>query len=216
MTATYDALLDRWDTLLLRARDGRPGPPPRPYGEDLLARWAEPHRHYHTVDHLRAVLDRVDELGAPARRPDAVLLAAWFHDAVYRPDRSENEERSAQLAQRALREAGVPEECTAEVVRLVRLTADHDPEPGDTDGEVLCDADLAVLAGGPQEYAAYAAGVRAEYAFLPDAVFREGRSRLLRELLDRPRLYRTECAHRRWEHAARRNVRTELELLEAG
>lgn len=212
----HDALLERWDALLLRARDGRPGPPPRGYGEELLARWAEPHRRYHTVQHLHAVLDRVDELGAFARQPDAVLLAAWFHDAVYQPDRSENEERSAQLARRALREAGVPQARVTEVTRLVRLTVHHDPEPGDVDGEVLCDADLAVLADSPEEYAAYAAAVREEYAFVPEAAFREGRARLLRALLDRPRVYRTSRAYERWEHTARRNVRTELELLETG
>lgn len=113
----------------------------------------------------------------------AVRLAAWFHDAVYRPDRTENEERSAALAERALSEARVPEAVVAEVARLVRLTVTHDPADGDRNGEALCDADLAVLAGGPQEYGAYAARVREEYGFVPDGAFREGRSAVLRQLL---------------------------------
>ncbi|MET7764414.1 hypothetical protein [Streptomyces sp. NPDC005336] len=210
----HDALLSRWEPLLTSAREAD-NPSPRPYGEALLARWAEPHRRYHTTDHLIAVLDRVDELIAHATDPAAVRLAAWFHDAVYLPERDTNEERSARLAERALREARVPEARTAETARLVRLTRDHDPAPGDTNGEVLCDADLAVLAGSPEDYGTYASAVREEYAFVPDNAFREGRANVLRHLLGLPCLFRTPEAHARWEQPARRNMATELELLGA-
>ncbi|KUH37472.1 hypothetical protein ATE80_17855 [Streptomyces kanasensis] len=188
-------------------------PDSEPYLRDLLGRWAEPQRRYHTTDHLLAVLRRVDELAGHADDPAAVELAAWFHDAVYLPDRSTNEERSARLAERALPELGVDAHRTAEVSRLVLLTVTHDPAPGDRDGEVLCDADLAVLAGGPEAYAAYAAAVREEYGFVPDDAFRAGRAAVLRRLLDLPRLFRTPYGTSRWEAAARRNLATELELL---
>ncbi|MYU16698.1 hypothetical protein GTZ78_40015 [Streptomyces sp. SID8361] len=214
----HDALLTRWADLLATAREATAEaktPSPVPYGEDLLTRWAEPQRRYHTTDHLLAVLDRVDELLPHVQAPDpaAVRLAAWFHDAVYLPDRSTNEERSARLAERALTEAAVPAPRTAETVRLVLLTRDHDPAEGDTNGEVLCDADLAVLAGSPEDYGAYAAAVREEYAFVPDDTFREGRANVLRHLLDLPHLFRTPAAHDRWEAPARHNMTTELELL---
>jgi predicted metal-dependent HD superfamily phosphohydrolase len=207
------ALLAGWNEVLVRARGGAAEPAPRPYGEDLLGRWEERQRYYHTVRHLAAVLDRVDELAGHAADPDAVRLAAWFHDAVYRPDRSENEERSAQLAERALPEAGLPDATTAEVARLVRLTVTHVPEPGDTNGETLCDADLAVLAGSPEEYAHYASSVRQEYGFVPDELFREGRAAVLRQLLDLPQLFRTPHGREHWERTARHNMRGELELL---
>ncbi|MBL1095340.1 HD domain-containing protein [Streptomyces coffeae] len=212
----HDTLLARWTTLLTSAREVTE-PAAAPYGEDLLARWAEPQRRYHTTDHLIAVLDRIDELLAQvaAPDPDAIRLAAWFHDAVYLPERSTNEDRSARVAERALPEAGVSEARTEEVARLVRLTTDHDPATGDTNAEVLCDADLAVLAGSPEEYGAYAAAVREEYGFVPDDTFREGRANVLRHLLGLPRLFRTTVAHDRWEETARRNMATELELLEA-
>ncbi|WP_344567932.1 hypothetical protein [Streptomyces axinellae] len=224
----HEALLSRWHALLVSAREGASEPDPAPYGEELLSRWAEPHRRYHGTDHLLAVLNRVDELASHVEDPegppepraqeldlDAVHLAAWFHDAVYRPDRSENEERSARLAERALPEAGVSESRTVETARLVRLTVSHDPSPGDLNGEVLCDADLAVLAGSPGEYAHYATEVRQEYAFVPDAAFREGRASVLEQLLGLPRLFRTTYARTHWEHTARRNLTTELELLTA-
>jgi predicted metal-dependent HD superfamily phosphohydrolase len=208
-----DALRARWSDALVAVRGGETGPDPLPYADNLLARWAEPQRRYHTTAHLTAVLDRIDTLAGHADDPDAVRLAAWFHDAVYRPDRSENEERSAALAERALPEAGVPDAVTAEVARLVRLTVTHDPADGDTNGEVLCDADLAILAAAPKEYAAYAAQVRDEYGFVPDEAFRGGRAAVLRQLLGLPQLFRTPHGFAEWEPRARQNLLTELELL---
>ncbi|MET9929552.1 MULTISPECIES: hypothetical protein [unclassified Streptomyces] len=217
MTADQDpALLRRWNATLLAARAGREGPDPAPYGRNLLARWAEPQRRYHTVDHLRAVLDRIDELadqGGEGGELELVRLAAWFHDAVYRPDRSENEERSAVLAEKALAEAGLTPHEVTEVARLVRLTVTHDPADGDLNGETLCDADLAVLAGDPAAYARYAAAVREEYGFVPDDAFREGRAAVLRHLLDLPRLFRTPYGAAVWEERARENVERELKEL---
>ncbi|MET7909965.1 hypothetical protein ACFYS7_20380 [Streptomyces avermitilis] len=210
----HDVLYRRWLGALVGARGGAAHPDPAPYAESLLRRWSEPQRRYHTVDHLTAVLDRVDLLAEYADDPDVVRLAAWFHDAVYFPDRSENEERSARLAERALPEAGVSGARTAEVARLVRLTVTHDPADDDRDGRVLCDADLAILAAPPKAYAAYAAAVREEYAFVPDAAFRAGRAAVLRQLLDLPRLFRTPYGEREWEGRARENLREELARLD--
>ncbi|WP_405960934.1 hypothetical protein OG235_30310 [Streptomyces sp. NBC_00024] len=208
--ARREALRHRWLPALLSARDGACDPPPSPYADNLIERWSEPQRKYHTLDHLTAVLDRVEVLEDHAADPDLVRLAAWFHDAVYLPERSTNEERSARLAERALREAGVAQEKVAEVVRLVLLTVTHDPADDDPNGQVLCDADLAILASAPDAYAAYAAAVRAEYGFVPDEAFRAGRAAVLRQLLDLPRLFRTPYGQREWEGRARENLRAEL------
>ncbi|MET9961006.1 hypothetical protein ABZ128_18465 [Streptomyces sp. NPDC006326] len=210
-TATAD-LRARW-AATTAAAGADPGLDPAPYADRLLTAWAEPQRRYHTTAHLADVLARIDVLAPHAADPAAVELAAWFHDAVYRPDRSENEERSAALAERALPELGIDAARTAEVARLVRLTVTHDPASGDTNGEVLCDADLAVLAGGPEAYAAYTAAVRAEYGFVPDDAFRTGRAAVLRQLLDLPRLFRTPHGTAHWEAPARHNLAAELARL---
>ncbi|MFF8402727.1 hypothetical protein ACF1AB_21695 [Streptomyces sp. NPDC014846] len=211
--ADPDALRPRFVSALEAARAPGGGPDPAPYADNLLARWQEPQRHYHTLAHLGAMLDHIDLLAGYAADPDAVRLAAWFHDAVYLPDRSENEERSARLAERALAEAGVPRARTAEVARLVRLTVTHDPADDDRDGRVLCDADLAILAAHPSAYAAYTAEVRAEYHFVPNDAFRSGRAAVLRQLLGLPSLFRTPYGQEHWEATARHNLASELELL---
>ncbi|MGW4516389.1 HD domain-containing protein [Streptomyces sp. NPDC004393] len=211
--ADLEALRARWTRALEGARGPAGGPDPAPYAENLLARWQEPQRRYHSLAHLTAVLDHIDVLREHADDPDVVRLAAWFHDAVYLPDRSENEERSARLAERALPEAGVTEERTAEVARLVRLTVTHDPADDDRDGQVLCDADLAILAAPPSAYAAYTAAVREEYGFVPGDAFRTGRSAILRELLGLPRMFHTPYGQDHWEATARYNIASELEML---
>ncbi|MGW6058334.1 HD domain-containing protein [Streptomyces sp. NPDC055189] len=210
---THKDLRSRWHATLLGASEGTPDP--APYADNLLARWAEPQRRYHTTAHLTAVLDHIDVLEEHAQDADLVRLAAWFHDAVYAPDRSENEERSARLAERALAEAGLSEARIAEVARLVRLTVTHDPADGDHNGETLCDADLAILAAAPDAYAAYASAVREEYAFVPDEDFRAGRAAVLRQLLALPRLFRTPYGTAEWEGPARANLATEIDLLSA-
>jgi predicted metal-dependent HD superfamily phosphohydrolase len=198
-------LVDRWVELA--------GPDTRRIGTDLAARYGEPHRRYHTREHLADVLDLVDELAAYAADPDAVRLAAWFHDAVYDPRRGDNEERSAWLAERMLTDTDVGPQVVAEVARLVRLTVTHAPDPDDGNGRVLCDADLAVLAAEPDRYAAYAAAVREEYAFVPDEHFNRGRADVLRGLLELPALFGTPAARERMEGRARHNIETELMLL---
>lgn len=178
----------------------------------MLARWSEPHRRYHDTSHLRGILAAVEMLVALADDPDAVRLAAWYHDAVYagQPD---DEENSAQLAESELGALGLASALVAEVARLVRLTVTHDPDAGDRNGEVLSDADLAVLGLPPAEYGANTAKVRAEYGHVSDADFRAGRSRVIGSLLSAPALYRTAEGQARWEDAARVNLAAELQSL---
>ncbi len=182
-------------------------------GADLLAQWREPHRHYHTADHLAAVLAVVDAHRAHAADPDAVRLAAWYHDAVYDPRRVDNEEASAVLAESTLPMLAIPPDRVSEVARLVRQTASHDPSPGDRNGELLTDADLAVLASSPETYAAYTAAVRREYAHVSDAQFTTGRAGVLENLLNLPQLFHIPALRQRWEDQARANLTRELQAL---
>lgn len=205
-------LLAAWIQLIARhtADPGATGA-----GQRLLHAWADPRRTYHCMAHLRDVLSRVDELAAYADDPDAVRLAAWYHDAVYAglPD---DEERSAQFAEGDLTELGVSPAMVSEVARLVRMTVTHDPAPGDRNGETLSDADLSALAVPGEQYRRNTADIRAEYTHIPDEVFRKGRVQVLVALLESPALFRTDHGHRQWEDAARANMRAELADLGGG
>lgn len=178
--------------------------------DDVIAAYATPSRRYHNIEHLQDVLTRIAELAHHDAGFDrlAVTLAAWFHDVVYdgRPD---DEERSAAYAEGAL--AGlVTRQTLTEVARLVRLTATHRPDPDDENGAALCDADLAILAAPSDRYGTYTSSVRAEYSHVAEHDFRAGRARILRALLEKPRLFHTRHAQDQWELAARTNLEREL------
>ncbi|MHA7218161.1 DUF4031 domain-containing protein [Arthrobacter sp. MDT1-48-3] len=199
------ALASRWESLL----------PAQPaLGRELLDRWSEPHRKYHTPTHLIAVLEALDVLMEPAdallRR--SVLLAAWFHDAVYEGSAGTDEQASAHLAVERLREP-LGTSAAQEVGRLVLVTVAHDPAPDDRSGHLLCDADLSVLASPPEAYARYTDAVRQEYAHIPDDAFTTGRRAVLLRLLALDPLYRTAAAQGHWAERAQRNLMQELESL---
>ena len=193
-------LLERWQVAL---------PHQQEMGEGLIARYGEPHRRYHDARHLLAVLRRVEEF-ADGQDLFLVRLAAWFHDAVYDiPERELiNEEASARLALRELSRAGLEQEDLTQVARLVRLTADHIPGSRDAEGELLCDADLAVLAGSPEAYADYVAAVRAEHGATDDEEFWAARLSVLEPLAE-GEIFRT-AKGRALTAAARSNLTAEV------
>jgi predicted metal-dependent HD superfamily phosphohydrolase len=186
-------------------RDRWPLPDLHELRDELLSAWDRD--GYHDLTHLAEVLDRLDllaEAGAGFDRTTAAL-AAWFHDAVY-AGAADDEERSAQWAERAL-----PAAYCGEVARLVRMTAHHRPSDDDPAGCALSDADLAILAAPRERYEAYLAGVRADFAHVADDDFRAGRRAVLRDLADKPHLFHTAQARALWEDAARANLARELD-----
>jgi predicted metal-dependent HD superfamily phosphohydrolase len=199
------------DTALMRWERDFPGR--TALGQELVRRYASVSRSYHDDRHLLEVLDAVDAMADEAENIDAVRLAAWFHDAVYDVRADDNEERSAELAETVLPAYDVDDVTVAEVARLVRLTETHDPHAGDANGEVLCDADLAILASDDSRYATYLEGVRAEYRHVDDRTFAVGRAAVLREILGLTSMFRTAHGRATWEQRARANVTRELDEL---
>jgi predicted metal-dependent HD superfamily phosphohydrolase len=183
-----------------------------PVFDRLVAAHSEPHRHYHTLEHLAEVFRVVGRLAAHAEDIRAVRLAVWFHDAVYDPRAADSEARSADLAVVLLTGLGVPADTVAKVERLVNATAHlvSAAPPTDPDAVVLLDADLAILGASEDRYRRYAADVRREYAFVPDADYRAGRAAVLRAFLARPRIFRLPVMFEEGEHRARANLGAEL------
>lgn len=198
------SLLARWEQTM-------PGTPQ--LGTELLDRWFEPHRRYHTAGHLLDVLEALDLLFSENDDADTRLharLAAWFHDAVYTGRAGEDEEASAALAEYSLE--GVVAS-PAEIRRLVLLTVSHAPENGDRAGELLCDADLAVLGREPIGYRRYVTAVREEYAHVPEPDFIRGRAAVVDRLLSLDPLYRTAEGRLLWAVNARQNLEGEAATL---
>jgi predicted metal-dependent HD superfamily phosphohydrolase len=181
-----------------------------PVWSALLLAYGHPSRAHHTLAHLEHLFAELDAV--PLLDP-AVEWAAWFHDAVYRAWRRDNELCSAALARRTLEALGL-ERLGPRVVELVLATRLHRAEAGDTAALLFLDADLAVLGAAPDCYQEYARAVRREHPWAPGFLYDRGRMAFLRGVLERPTVFATPHFQRRYELQARANLRAELASLE--
>ena len=178
----------------------------------LVARWAEPHRKYHTLQHLRECLALFEGDHALAAYPGEVAIALWFHDAIYDTSRHDNEALSAAWACQVLLQAGASAEAIERVHALIMATR-HSQVPATADEQLLVDIDLAILGAAPARFDDYERQIRAEYGFVPEAVFRARRGEILRGFLARPALFSTPTYVARFESVARANLAEAITAL---
>ena len=171
----------------------------------LIARYSEPHRKYHTVQHLDECFARFDEARELAQKAYEIELALWFHDAIYDVRRQDNEERSADWARSAAARAGAAEAVCSRLHQLI-LATKHDAEPPSPDAALLVDVDLAILGAAPERFDEYERQIRDEYSWVPGFVFRRKRREILQGFVARPRLYNTTHFRDRYEARARANL----------
>lgn len=185
-------------------------------GAGLLARYAEPHRQYHTAVHVDEMVVTLGHLvDEPVDRALGALVA-WFHDAAYDPARGDNETASAAIARAVSAALGLDSAYGQRVVELVLATAEHLLPQGDSLAAAVHDADLWILAARAERFDDYCAQVRAEFAHIPDEAYAAGRAAILTPFAARHRLYATDIADRDWTPAARANLARELARLRAG
>lgn len=188
--------------------------PPSGSYEQLCERYAEPQRHYHNLRHISDCLDWFDRFASQADDPLAVELAIWFHDAVYDPRRSDNEERSADLAGDCLRAAKADTVLLDSVRQLVLATKSHNSSLH-PDASLLVDVDLSILGQPEARFWKYEHQIRQEYIWVPAEVYCTKRAEILERFLARPRLFQTEELHHRFEASARENLQQSVRRLRA-
>lgn len=177
---------------------------------EILARYREPQRHYHTAQHLDECFERWLEVQAHAVHPAEVQLALWFHDAIYDTHSSDNEAQSALLARDSALALGVAADSAERISELILATR-HAVEPEGRDAEALIDVDLSILGAAPARFDEYEAQIRREYAWVPEDTFRERRREVLAQFLDRRYIYSTSVFRERYELSARTNLQRSLE-----
>ncbi len=196
-----------WENLLL----------PRAGGGDalqaILAAYRAPGRYYHTLEHIAAMTLLLAEYSQLLPGNANTLFACLWHDFVYDAQRSDNEEKSAELWHAAADKMQIPPAQTLRVAELILATRKHQPGDDSVEMALFLDADLAILGAAPERYAAYAQGVRAEYAHVGEADYRAGRSAVLKKFLDKPQLYFTAEMRDRFEAQARKNIAMEIHSL---
>jgi predicted metal-dependent HD superfamily phosphohydrolase len=178
----------------------------------LSKAYAEPHRAYHNTEHIRDCLNELDVGRELARRPDEVEAALWFHDAIYVPGATDNEDRSARLAEIALVACAVPLETARRVAGLILATR-HLTVPSEADAQLLCDIDLSILGRAPAVFDRFERAIRQEYSQVAEAEYRSERAAVLARFLRRAVIYQTVYFRERFEEQARINLKRAISDL---
>jgi predicted metal-dependent HD superfamily phosphohydrolase len=197
-----------WDTAWSELRLA----PPQGLFARITGRYLEPQRFYHTLRHLQECFALFDVAQPLCASGGEVLLALWFHDAIYQPKSRDSEAASARWAERTLREAGAAADVIGRVSELI-LATKHDAGPVSADACVLVDIDLAILGSAASRFDEYETQIRQEYAHVPDLLFRMGRAKILKQFLARPWIYSTSTFRERFERPARDNLQRSVARL---
>jgi predicted metal-dependent HD superfamily phosphohydrolase len=199
--------LDSWQALGVSE-----SPALRQVHSKLLERYSEPHRHYHTRQHLVECFANIREILHLAQHPPEVEIALWFHDAIYDTRATDNEQRSAAWARDLAHTFCAPADVAQRLYDLIMFTR-HATEPVGVDAQVLVDADLSILGTHPERFSEYEAQIRTEYGWVPEPLFRQRRDAILRGFLARQHIYFTPLFQTRYEAQARTNMTRSLSQL---
>jgi predicted metal-dependent HD superfamily phosphohydrolase len=178
----------------------------------LVACYSEPHRKYHTMQHLEECFALMDRVGSSAEQPAEVELALWFHDAIYNTRKSDNEKRSAEWARESAIAGSVSDDQATRIFELVMATR-HNALPVGRDAEVLVDVDLGILGAEAPRFDEYETQIRQEYSWVPDFIYRRERRKVLQEFANRTSVYSTKYFRDEFESRARDNLTRSLSRL---
>ena len=170
-------------------------------------------RHYHSAAHIAHCLAELEIAATFIPNPDPIELSLWFHDAVYDSHSATNEADSAQWAADFLTGCQADPALTDEVVALILATR-HQPGELTLPEQWMVDIDLSSLGAEPEQWAADDRAIRREYAWVPEAIFREKRAAILRGFLERPTIYATDYFREKYEAQARLNLASAIQKLE--
>lgn len=181
----------------------------------LRQAYGEQQRVYHDFSHIRRCLEEFDRVQDRLEHPDEVELAIWFHDIVYDPKSSRNEEDSAAYAASEMKDAAISHESTKMVKDFILATR-HNGAVDCPDAQYLMDIDIATLGSIPEIYQEYETNIRKEYEWVPDSLYREKRKELLMSFLNNDQIYHTPFFRFKYAQMARKNLETAIKALNGG
>lgn len=132
------------------------------FNSDVINLYEEPHRFYHTLAHIEDVLKQLQE--ADLLKHDELFLAAVFHDIVYNPRSTNNEEDSADYFLNAAKSSGLTNDQKAHIKQLILDTKTHKPTVPFS--EEFIKADLAILNASFDKLITYEKQIFKEFQFV--------------------------------------------------
>ena len=169
-------------------------------------------RHYHTLYHLDSLLAQLTDLKGEIQNWNSILFTLYYHDIVYNSLKSDNEEKSAELAEKRMKQISVSKD-TIELSKKQILATKSHLKSTESDTNYFTDADLSILGQNWDTYYLYCKNVRKEYAIYPDFVYNPGRKKVLNLFLSMGRIFKTDFFYNKFETQAIKNIQREIELL---
>ena len=142
---------------------------------------------------------------------DAILFSLYYHDIVYNTLKTDNEEKSAELAEKRMKEILVPVDIIELTRQQIIATKSHNTS-ANKDTNYFTDADLSILGSDWGEYTVYFNKIRKEYAVYPAMMYNPGRKKVLQHFLQMERIFKTEIFCKKYEEQAKYNIEQELKL----
>lgn len=180
--------------------------------DEIETHYSSKKRHYHSLTHLENLLVQLLEVKDKINQWETVVFSLYYHDIIYNARKSDNEEKSAELAKERLSHLGVSNEIIDQCVHQIIATKSH-TQSENSDTNYFTDADLSILGQDWATYSTYFQNVRKEYSIYPDLVYKPGRKKVLKHFLEMDRIFKTDYFYDMLEIQAKENLRKELELL---
>lgn len=169
-------------------------------------------RHYHTLHHLESLLAQLTDVSEEIQNWNTILFTLYYHDIVYNAQKTNNEEKSAELAEKRMKQISVSSD-TIELCKNQILATKSHIKSTDSDTNYFTDADLSILGQSRETYLQYCKNVRKEYSIYPDLVYNPGRKKVLNHFLTMDRIFKTDFFYTKFETQAKLNLQNEIELL---
>jgi len=138
-----------------------------------LDRYKELHRHYHNLVHIITMIDDAKKLDIIS---DELLLAIIFHDIIYDPKSSQNEEQSAELFYSYIEDDNIK--------KAIIETKNHNPTTKLS--KQLCYLDLKILYDDFDKFKEYEEKIRKEFYFVDVNIYKEKRVEILIDFKVKP------------------------------
>jgi predicted metal-dependent HD superfamily phosphohydrolase len=176
--------------------------------QEIEFAYSKPKRHYHTLSHLENVYQHLQHVKDKIKNWKAILFALFYHDIIYIPTKSNNEEKSAELSAKRLQELGISNASIKITVQLILATKNHEPSTNE-DINYFTDADLSILGESWDKYKEYQSNVRKDYRVYPDLIYKAGRRKVLERFISMPQIYKSDFFNNLFEQKAKDNLEKE-------
>jgi phosphopantetheine adenylyltransferase/predicted metal-dependent HD superfamily phosphohydrolase len=157
--------------------------------EEVVRLYRDPSRAYHSYEHLYECLMVLDALANTAIPDKEDVLMLWFallfHDAVYIPQRVDNEWASAELADMMLSAAGISTS-RIDIIRGMIMATGMDAEPANELEAITKDIDCCRYIRSIHPSTDIELQIRQEYSWYDSVEYESKRKAFLRRMYNRP------------------------------